>query len=212
MGLHRRLGDIEFIGNLLVEETCPQHHQHAHLLRREGGEALGEIVDLALLVGQLLGDGRGPDLAFENGRDSAAHLLGRGRFRNEAGGAQRQSPADHGGLFLTRDDGHRHGGKLRAEIGKAREPLHARHLEIEQHEIAIPVVVEDLDAVVEARGLAHRGVGEHTRQRALHGIAEQGVVIDDDDLAVVDALHRLGLPFGHSVPRKIATTVVWGPT
>ena len=38
MGLDGRLGDAEFVGDLLVQQALRQHHQHADLLRRQRSE------------------------------------------------------------------------------------------------------------------------------------------------------------------------------
>ena len=52
MRLDRRLGDAELVGDLLVEQTLRQHHQHANLLRRQRGEPTRQRARFAVGLAQ----------------------------------------------------------------------------------------------------------------------------------------------------------------
>ena len=72
---------VELIGDLLVEQPFGQHHQHPHLLRRQGRQARDQLGGLAVGRSGEIDVGRRPDAAVQDGRDRRAHGLDAERFR-----------------------------------------------------------------------------------------------------------------------------------
>jgi hypothetical protein len=69
MGFDRGFGDAELVGDLLVEQAAGQHHQHAHLLRRQRREPGEDIGACCIGPGADVDVRRHPDTAFQHPHD-----------------------------------------------------------------------------------------------------------------------------------------------
>ena len=132
--------------------------------------------------------GRRPDAALEHARDRGAHRLDAERLRDEAGGAEFHAAADHRRIVVGRDDDHRHARILRAQIHQAGKAAHARHGEIEQHEIDVAAAFEQRGSVVERAGLGDRRVGEQAGHRLAQRAAKQRMIVGDHE--AIGRLHE----------------------
>jgi signal transduction histidine kinase len=181
----RVLGDEETPGDLVGAEMVVEQEQNLHLA---GGERLGDrvgharaaVVARAHLVQQAAcdraGQGRLPVCdALEEARDALRRL----RLQEIAG----RTAADGGEQILLGARGSEHDdlavGGRRAELGQRRQPVHAGHGEVEQHEIRQePGRLHD-------RGLPVGGLAGHLEsvdaQERRESLAGQGMVVDDED-------------------------------
>ena len=174
MRLHRRLADAELVGDLLVLVAVHHERQHAPLLRREQGGALGE----GIAGGHFR---RNQDLAVEYRADDGLDLLQRGRLVDIGRGTEVVGAAGDGRVARRRDDDDRHGRPVGAQQGKAGEPVHARHVEVEQQRVGLRLQVERGFDLGERAGERDRRTGEGARQRRLQGIAHHRMVIRDQE-------------------------------
>ena len=181
MGLDGRLRDREFVGDLLVHQPVAQHHQHPHLLRREAGQPLHQRRLLVILL-----DGERSlvvhiHFARKHGLDGAPDLRRAHGFGQVAGGSEVDRTAHHGAVLDGRDDHDRHVRILRPEQHQAGKAAGPRHVEVEQHEVAVAVGGERGVEVGKGSGFLDLDRGIAARQRLAQCGPEQGVVIDDDD-------------------------------
>ena len=88
MGFHGRLGDAELKGDLLVEQPLAQHHQHAHLLRRQRRQPPTSGGHVGIRGGSRLTPG-GTQISPRKDAATASRISSHGqRFRNEARSAE----------------------------------------------------------------------------------------------------------------------------
>ena len=83
VGFHCRLRHAELIGNLLIEKTLRQHHQHAHLLRRQRRHTRHQFCGSGVRSGRQVDIGRRPHAAAENPRNRSPHGFDTERLRYE---------------------------------------------------------------------------------------------------------------------------------
>ena len=84
-----------------------------------------------------------------------------------------------------RNDHHRNVRILRAQQQQAGKAAHARHVEVEQHEVAVAIGLERGAEPSRSPASSTRDRGVAAGQRLAQGGAEQRVVVDDDDAAAV---------------------------
>ena len=185
MGLHGGLADAELVGDLLVLVALDHQRQHAPLLRRELGGALGEGIGAACFR-------RREDLAVQHGADRAGDLLQRRRLVDIGRGAELVGAADHGSLARRRDDDDRHGRMIGAQQGQAGQPVHARHVEVEQQRIGLGLRSSAACDLRQAAGHRDRGAGEGLAQGRGQRIAHHRMVVGDQE-GKSSAMANLGL-------------------
>jgi signal transduction histidine kinase/CheY-like chemotaxis protein len=177
--LHRGFGHAEPIGDLFVEQAFREHHQHAHLLRREAREPADQVGGGGVgLAGKIDVRGR-PHAAFEHAGDRRPHGLDPERLRDETRRPERHAAANHGWVVVGGDHHHRHARELRAQKHQPGKSAHPGHGEIEQNEVDLAAAIEFPHHVVEAAGLGDLGAGELARNRRAQGAAEQRVIVGD---------------------------------
>jgi hypothetical protein len=189
--LHGRFRDGQVIGDLLVEQPLRQHHQHAHLLRRQRREPPHQIGGLGIGAGLQIDIRRRPHPAFQHACDRGAHLLDAEGFWDEPGGTEFHAAPDHRRIVVCRDHDHRHARILRAQIHQAGETAHARHGQVEQHQIDIAATIEQRDRFVERAGLRDTGIAEQPGHGFAHCATKQRVVIGNNER--VGGTHGQGL-------------------
>jgi hypothetical protein len=180
--LDRCLGDAELVGDLLVQQARRQHRQHPELLGRQAREPRCDIGLGALERRRFRVHRSGyPDVTVQYGLQGLDHLLDGGGFRHEAGGAVRDRTADHGGIFVGRDDHDRQRGMMGAHLHQRTEAIRARHVQVEQQQVGLRVAF----GFVEQRGdrirFNHRRVRHGSSERVPESLAEQRMVVCDDD-------------------------------
>ena len=170
MRLHCRLADRELVRDLLVELALAHQRQHAPLLRRQVETRRRVSLGRACLRGQ-------EDLAVQHRADGAGNGFQRRRFRDEGTGAELDGAAHRAGIAQGRQHGDRHGGMARAELAEAGEPVHARHVDIENGEIDRLVLHHralrggKIGSGVDAEAMKHRA------QRLAQRVAHHRVVV-----------------------------------
>ena len=184
MRLHRRLGDAELVGDLLVEQPFRQHHQHAHLLRRQRRHARHQFAGLAVGADAQIDVRRRPHAAAEHARDRVAHLLDAERLGDEARGAEIHAAADDGGIVVGRHHHHRHARILRAQVHQAGKAAHARHRQIEQDEIDVAAALEQFGDLVEGSGLGDFDLLQQAGHRLAQRAAEQRMIVGNHQAVV----------------------------
>ena len=110
MRLDGRLGDAEFIGDLLVEQALREHHQHPHLLRRQRGEPphqRARLRDWRCASGR----NRAASTAPSSTVRIAARIDSTQRFGHIGRRAELEAMADHRAILVARNDDHRRGGR-----------------------------------------------------------------------------------------------------
>ena len=181
--LHGGFADAQLVGDLLVLVALDHQREHAPLLRRELGGALGEGIGGWRFR-------RREDLAVQHRAHRAGDLVQRGRLVDIGRGAELIGAPHHGRLARRRHDDDRHGGMIRAQHGKAGQPIHARHVEIEQQRIGFR------RAVQRRRGLGQGGrhvdmrAGEGLAERRRQGVAHHRMVVGDQERQRLAAMDR----------------------
>ena len=156
----------ELEGDLLVEQSLAQHHQHAHLLRRQRGEARDQLGAFARGQVAEIDVGRQPHLAADDPADRLANALDRLRFRDEARGAAVEALANGAGIVAGGHDHHRHLGVLGPQVEQPRHAVHARHAEVEQDEVGLARQRQPVGQLVERAGLQDLGIRRTPRSSA----------------------------------------------
>src|SRR5581483_3254275 len=175
------LRHAELEGDLLVEQPLAQHHEHAHLLRRQRGETRHQLGALARRLAGKVDVGRQPHLAADDAADRLADALHRLRLRDEPRGPAIEALADGAGVVARRDDHHRHLRVLGAQVDEPRHAVHPRHAEIKQDEVDLAGGAQLLGQLVEGAGLQNLGIGERGAQRLPQCAAKQRMVVNDDE-------------------------------
>lgn len=197
MRLHGRLRDREFIRDLLVEKTLGQHGQHAHLLRGEAGEPPDQIGCL-LVRPHIEPDMRWRPLsAPDHCRDRAVHGLDGGGLRDIARGTEFDAGADGRRVFDARNHDDRHGRILRTQEGEPGKTVHARHLQVQQHQIDLRLLRDRRRCFLERAGLDHVEVSEDAVDRLTQRAAKQWMIVGDDDGSAAIRRQRRGKTCRH---------------
>ncbi len=184
MRLDSGLGHAELVGDLLVEKALRQHHEDPYLLRRQRHQAVAQARHVGVAGCGQVGVGGNPDVAFHHLEDGVTQRLDAETLWNEAGGTEIERAADRGAVVGRRDDHDRNRRILRAQIdqtGKAGDP---GHREVEQDQVDPGGLFQQPGQVLERSGLVDPGRREDTCHRLSQRIAEQGMVIGDDEMGV----------------------------
>ena len=187
MRLHGGFTDAELVRDLLVLVALHHQRQHTPLLRRELGGALGEGLAGA-------GFGRREDLAVEDGAHDRSDLVEWRGFVDIGRGAELVGAAHHRGLAGRRHDDDGHGGMLGAQAGEAGEPVHARHVQVEQHRIGFGFAVERGFRLVEGTGHVELRAGERLAERRRQRVANHRVVVGYQE--ALDVGHGMSVTTG----------------
>lgn len=179
--LDGRLGNAELIGNLLVQQAFPQHHQHPHLLRCQRRQPRQEISRLDIDGGGKIDAGRRPDIAVEHAADGRANLVDRLRLRHKAGGATVHAAADGIGIVIGRNDHHGDFRMLPAQKHETRNALYPGHSEIEQNQVDIEPAGQLVRQLVERSGFYDFGGLERRGKSLIESAAEQRMIVHNDD-------------------------------
>ena len=184
MRLHGGLADIEFVGDLLVEQALADHAKHAQLLGRQRREPFREILLLrrAALVRGLWRERCGnEDLAVHHAANGVGQFgLFRG-FRHETA-----DPAIHGlgnntWILEAGDDDDRKAGKAGAHPQHAFEALDRGHGEIDQRQIEILPALDMRHRFLDRGGFDDLRVRIGRAHGALERLAEERMIVDDEE-------------------------------
>ena len=181
MRLDRRLGDIEVVGDLLVEAAGAEHLQHAELLRGQLAQALADLALFAAGRWHVVCLRRGPGFAIEDGAQRMADRVRIGGFGDEAERTVVERAAHHG-RFLTRGDHHHR--QLRVQgthVDQRIEALRTGHVEVHQDQVGVGVLVGQLVQRFHAVRFVQLHAGDDTAHGAAKGFAEQRVVIGNQE-------------------------------
>ena len=182
MRLDGGLGNTELVGDLLVEQPFRQHHQDPNLLRRQRHQAVTQARHVGIGRGRQVGVGGNPDVALHHLEDGIAQRLDAETLRNEPGGAEIERAADRGAVVGSRDDHHRDRRILRAQIDQAGKAGDPGHREVKQDQVDVGGLFQQLGQILERSGLVDPCRGQDARHRLPQRIAEQGMVIGNDEM------------------------------
>lgn len=167
----------EFIGDLLVEETLREHHQHPDLLRRQRDEPVAQLGHVGIDPGGKIDIGRGPDVAVHHLADRLAQGLDPVALRDKAGRAEFHRPADRVAIVARGHHHHRNRGILRPQIDQAGKAADARHRKIEQHEIDVGFFLQQGRQFTERTGFIDIRSRDHAPDRFPQRPPEERVVV-----------------------------------
>ncbi len=142
MRLDGRFRHAKLVGDLLVEQTFRQHHQHPNLLRRQRHQAIAQPCHVGIGSGGEIDIVRNPDVSLHHLADGFAQRLDAEALGNEARCAKVHRTADGAGIVAGRDDDHGNRRKLRTQVDQSREAADSRHRKIEQDQINIGFAIE----------------------------------------------------------------------
>ncbi len=174
------LRDLQLVGNLFVEQSFRQHHQHAHLLRRQGRQPRHQGSRLGIGARPQVHVRRGPDATLEYAGNSLAHSIDAERLRDESRSPEVHAAADDRRIVMSGDDDDWHTRILRAQVHEAGKAPHARHRQVEQDEVDLATALEQFRQVVEGSGLGNIDILEQAGNRFPQRSAEQRMVVRND--------------------------------
>ena len=119
VGLDGRLRYAEFIGDLLVEQSFRQHHQHPHLLRGQRHQSVAQTRQFRIGLRRQVRIRRHPDVAVEHLHDRIAQRVDAKSFGDEAGRAEIERLTNGSAVVAGRDDHHRNRRELRPKVNQS---------------------------------------------------------------------------------------------
>ncbi|MET3316403.1 hypothetical protein ABIF41_008244 [Bradyrhizobium japonicum] len=123
-----------------------------------------------------------PDVPLHHLEDGVAQRLDAETLRDETGSAEIERAADRGAVVGGRDDHHRDRRILRAQIDQAGKAGDPGHRQIEQDQVDVGGLLQQLGQILERSGLVDPGRGQDARHRLPQRIAEQGMIIGNDEM------------------------------
>ena len=179
------LRHAELEGDLLVEQPFAQHHEHAHLLRRERGEPRYQLRALSWRHIAQVDVGRQLHLAADDARGSPRGYARPAAISGRSRGAAIEALADRGRIVAGRDDHDRH---LR-DAGRAdraaprRRARRASDRSSRMRSVSFAVASRSVSSSSEPASRTS-AFSERRAQRLAERTAKQRVVIDDDEPVV----------------------------
>ncbi len=181
MRLDGRLRHAEFVGDLLVQKTARQHHQHANLLRRQRRQAIAQAAGLRIGGRGHIHLSRNPHLAVEHLLDRVAQFLDAEPLGDKTRRTEIQRAAHGLAIVAGRHNDHRNFRILGAQIDQAGKAADAGHRQIEQHEIGLALLFEQRCQLLERTGFIHLRRRKNARDRFPQCATKQRMIVGDDE-------------------------------
>jgi hypothetical protein len=102
-------------------------------------------------------------------------------------------------IFACGHNQDRQGGKRRTQVNQRRKSMCARHIEVKQHQLGLLVALGQLTQIVDGVRLQQLRIRQDLRHCAPQGIAEQRMVVGNQNLT-----HEwLGVRTGRMIPARL---------
>ena len=181
MRLHRRLGDAELVGDLLVEQPL-RPSSSARAAAAASGCASAPPARRPRSAGAAASGPAASTSPPSRMASIASRIIAGGEdFGTKPAAPSASAAADRAGILARRHDADRHGGELCPEIHQSGKAPRARHGEVEEHQIGLvraPRLRRRLRRAFRPRRCARR---QNAARRLPQRIAEERMVVRHDE-------------------------------